>query len=105
MCYNGKCKWEQHNGDCSLPPNVDCKFNFDTMEEINLFDSDEFIRQWASDIRQAKIQELQTMIAGDERDMSSLFGDEMCEEARAFVKDVYVKDINRLKDKLSILTR
>jgi hypothetical protein len=104
MCYSGKCPWEQHSGDCSLKSGEKCKFDFDTMEEINLY-SDEFIRQWASDIRQAKIQELQTMIAGDERDMSSLFGDEMCEEARAFVIDVYVKDINRLKDKLSILTR
>lgn len=107
MCYSGRCGWEQHNGDCSLPPKVGCQIDikFNTMEITNI-NTDEYIRKWASDIRKIKIQELETMIGIDEREMASLLiSDEMSPEARKFVEGIYVKDINNLKNKLKILTR
>jgi len=102
MCYSGKCPWEQSNGDCSLKSGEKCKFDFDMERE---YYDDEFIRTWASNIRQAKIQELQNKIAFDEHELQTISFDGMSPEAGKFVSDVYIKDINMLKSKLSFLTR
>jgi hypothetical protein len=102
MCYSGKCPWEQSNGDCSLKSGEKCKFDFDMEKE---YFTDAEIRQWATEIRERKIQELQNKIAFDEHELQTISFDGMSPEAGKFVSDVYIKDINMLKSKLSFLTR
>ena len=67
--------------------------------------TDTEIRQWANAIREIKIQELQNKIAFDEHELQTISFDGMSPEAGKFVSDVYIKDINMLKSKLSFLTR
>ena len=67
--------------------------------------TDAEIRQWATEIHYAKIEELQNEIAVDEHELQTIPFDGMSPEAGKFVRDVYIKDINRLKSKLIFLTR